>query len=419
MEALTATDRPDLRQDGAYVFHHPPKFMWSDKAIPAQRWNTFSLYFHVPFCRKICNFCTFERRLVQRGAIPWFVELVNREFDLAVASDDFSSAQVESVYFGGGTASLLPNQEIGRLLARATQYFKWSKAIETTLECEPGTKRRADFQALYEAGVNRISIGLQTFSDRLLAQLNRAHTAQQSVAMVHDAREAGFENIHIDLMYGLPGQGFEDWKDSVNRCIDLGLDHVSTYPLIVFDRQLLSRLILKGSISQQPVVDEIDRMRVYASEAFASAGFERYSLTEFARPGKRCRYVTATWDGSDYLGFGPGAYSRAGRVLWEDSVFHSEYESLLTAATRPVGKGITMSPAECVRRDIAMGLCMLEVNVPLIERRSGASVWETCGSAVERLCADGLLSTSPDRLSLTEGGIRYATHVMKCFTTNS
>jgi len=420
MAALASTTyRPNIRQDGAFVFHHPPKNCWPNDPIDRQKWHDFSLYFHVPFCRKICNFCTFERRLVQKGALSWFSAMVDREMDMALAADDFTGSRLESVYFGGGTASLLSNAAIAGLIRRLEAGFGWNPTIETTLECEPGTKHARDFRELRHSGVNRVSVGVQSFSNEALARLNRAHTVEQSLKMVEDARAGGIENLHIDLMYGLPGQTFEEWVDSVDRTIGLDVEHVSLYPLIVFENQLLSRMIVTDLMPRQPLYDAVERMRVYAAEAFLAAGFERYSLIEFARPGRRCRYVTATWDGSDYLGFGPGSYSRCGPAVWEDTVLHGRYESMINESKRPVGKSIRMSPPEVVQRDIAMGLCMLSVDIQAIERRAGVSVREVCGDVIDELREQDLVRVEAGRLALTEDGVRYATHVMKCFTTCS
>lgn len=418
MGAIATTYRPGLREDGAFVFHHPPKFMWGEPSLTGNRWGKYSLYLHVPFCRAICTFCTFERKQLRRGSIEWFLENLAEEMAIVCAEDDFAQAQVDSVYLGGGTASLLPNQAIDTFLRRLRSDFGLSdETVEVTLECEPGTKKEKDFAELRGLGVNRVSIGVQSFSDPILRSLNRRHDSQQSLRMMEDVRKAGIENLHVDLMYGLPGQAFADWKEAIDRIIGMGVDHVSTYPLIVFESQLLNRTIQKGLLPPQRDAQEYEDMRLYAVNALTSAGFERYSAIEYARPERRCRYVTATWDGSDYLGMGPGAYSRNGLSLWENTVLHTEYEDMLSASKRPVGKAAMMTPRQCLERDIAMGLCMLSVNLDELESRSGIALCDDIEEAIEKLVNDGLLERARDELRLTEDGVRYATYVMKCFTT--
>jgi oxygen-independent coproporphyrinogen III oxidase len=415
MAAIITKTHPEIRNDAAYVFHHPIKFLWGDPPTQRKQWGKYHVYVHVPFCRTICTFCTFERKLIQRGALPWFKNLLFSEMDIVLKEDDFSGARLSSVYMGGGTASLLSNDVIAIFLNRLRDGFGLRDVVEVTLECEPGTKNERDFRQLFEAGVNRISIGVQTFNDSILTSLKRHHNTEQSIMMIADAKKAGFKNVHVDLMYGLPSQTFADWKQAVDWVIDLGVQHVSTYRLIVFRDELLARTLHQGILPKPADVEEIEKMRLYALQAFTSAGFLRYSLTEYARPGYQCKYVTSNWNGSDYLGFGPAAYSRNGPHLWENSVLHSEYEDFVTSFRKPIKKGVTMTPRVQLERDIAMGLCLLSVSIPELEDSTGVNIRENFGTQIRELSSTGLLVETQDQLKLTEDGIRYATHVMKCF----
>jgi oxygen-independent coproporphyrinogen-3 oxidase len=237
--------------------------------------------------------------------------------------------------------------------------------------------------------------------------------------MVHDAKDAGMDIVHIDLMYGLPGQTPMQWQEDVERAVELGVQHISAYPLIVFQHQLLSRSILAGTVPEQPSSALIYEMQQYASSVFERAGFERYSLTEFATPGHRCRYVTSNWNGSDYLGFGPGAYSRKGNELWENSVLHSEYEEALRNLRRPIGRDINMSPRQALERDLSLGLCLISVDTSNLEKRTSLRVSEEFGNLIDELQQQRLVRFENGTLSLTTYGIRHATHVMKLFTSQS
>ena len=406
---------PELRDDGGYVFHHPPKFLWErDPELAAQRWGRYSIYVHVPFCRKICTFCTFERKRLRRSSMGNFTDHMWRELDVIEAADDFSQAAVHSVYIGGGTGSLLPNEDIARLLGEFRSRFGLREA-EVTLECEPGTKKQEDFEILRAAGVNRISVGIQAFQNDLLSQLNRSHTAEQAETMVRAAKAAGFENLHIDLMYGLPGQTVEMWAESLERAVELDVPHISAYQLIVFHDELLDRMIRNGESEPRPESDVIDRMRALCRDRLGEAGLARYSLTEFARPGHQCDYVVTTWDGSDYLGIGPASYSRSSPWLWENDVVHTTYDRKIEEGRRPVGKAIRMSPEDQLRRDLAMSLCMLDIDVAPLEADAGISVDDCLAVERDGLIAEGLLSVSGSRWTLTETGIRFATEVMKRF----
>ncbi|MFV2103632.1 coproporphyrinogen-III oxidase family protein [Micromonospora sp. LOL_024] len=408
---------PEPRSDGAYVFHHPPKFMWQrDAEVPERRWGRYSVYVHVPFCRKICTFCTFERKRLRRSSIPNFTARLWEELDTVQNLDDFSAAAVHSVYIGGGTGSLLPNADIVRLIGELRDRFGLAEA-EVTLESEPGTKTQADLEEIRAGGVNRISIGIQAFQDDLLRRLNRSHTTEQALRAVRDAKAAGFEDVHIDLMYGLPGQSVEMWRETLDQAVDLGVPHISAYQLIVFQDELLDRAIRLGESPAPAPREEIHRMRVMCHDRLAEAGLPPYSLTEFARPGHHCDYVITTWDGSDYLGLGPAAYSRNGRWLWENDVIHAAYDESVRQGRRPVGKAIEMTPRDQLARDLAMSLCMLRIDVAPLEAQAGVTVEETFAAERDTLIAEGLLLVDGSRWTLTADGVRYATEVMKRFAT--
>lgn len=425
MEALdnrfvpTTDVSSDLREDGAYVFHYPPKYSWQRDPPPeelASQWGLYHFYIHVPFCRRICTFCTFERKQLRRGKIDEFVALLNLEMDLATRHDDFSMARIASVYFGGGTASLLSNSAIAHLISRLDSEFGLDPSAEITLECEPGTKREHDFRELRDIGINRVSIGVQSFDDSILTRLNRAHSTKHSLTMIDASRSAGIGNVHIDLMYGLPSQTAADWRATVATAISLGVQHISAYPLIVFQNEQLDRSTAQGRLPRRLPDYEISELGQYASYALGDAGFHRYSLTEYAQPGFECRYVRATWDGSDYLGMGPGAYSRNGCRLWEDDVLHMAYRQKLHDGYRPAGKSTSMASDVQVRRDIAMGLCMLSVDLVDVLGAADTVLSAAIEDNVSGLVEAGLLHREGQRLSLTERGVRFATHVMKSFT---
>jgi oxygen-independent coproporphyrinogen III oxidase len=412
-------DPTEFRDDGAYVFHHPPKFAWErEPERPAQQWGRYSIYLHVPFCKKICTFCTFERKRLRRGSIDEFAAALWLEMKKVSSYDDFSNASIHSVYIGGGTGSLMSNKDILRFLDTLRDDFGLSGAVETTLECEPNTKTERDYEQIAAAGVNRISIGIQAFQDELLRRLNRSHNAAQAIAQVRAARRAGFENVHIDLMYGLPGQSLDMWRETLERALSLDVAHISIYPLIVFENELLSRQLHAGEAPPRPGRSERELMRQLCRELLTEAGYRRYSLTEYGKSGYECEYVITTWDGSDYLGFGPAAYSRSGNWLWENDLIHASYHRKIEQNGLPVGKGIAMSPEERLRRDVAMGLCMLEIDAAGLERRSGALIDEVLSSERDGLVGDGLIDASKERWVLTERGIRYATEVMKRLTAD-
>lgn len=405
------TDASILREDGSYLFHYPPKFAWLGNAVGRHHWTTATAYLHVPFCRKICTFCTFERKRIRRGALDEFVTALWREMDITRTYEDFSGAQLRAAYVGGGTGSLMGNQDLIRFVGRLRDEFGLLDDAEVTLECEPGTKSREEFAELRNGGFNRISIGAQAFQDDILKALNRGHTSDGTLRAIENARVAGFTNVHIDLMYGLPGQTIDMWNATLDVALSLGLTHISTYQMIVFENERLDRVA--EELDRLPAADDIREMRSIAESRLPRAGLEQYSLTEFAQPGRGCEYVRSNWDGSDYVGFGPGAYSRHGHDLWENHVYHSRYYAAIGNSERPVGRSHVLTAREQVLRDVAMGLCMLEVDLAAISEYAGADAWRMVEAPIRILAGKGLVELQGDALRLTPEGRRYATGVMK------
>lgn len=419
---VTKIDDDELRDDGAFVFHHPPKFSWSMEEADhprSMKWDDYHLYVHVPFCKNICHFCTFERKKLSKGDMDWFIRHLDLELDRHQKEDCFHQAKTQSVYFGGGTASLLPNEAISHFMDRFRNEFGLvDEGTEITLECEPGSKRLADFQKIRQYGVNRISIGAQAFDDAQLRLLNRSHNTRQTLEMITAAKQAGFDNLHIDVMYGLPGQRLDKWRDSIMYTLEQDPTHISAYPLIVFEKEFLDRSMRQNIIPKTPHREVIDDMRHVADEVFQEAGLIKYSTAEYAKEGFQCRYVRSTWDGSDYLGVGPGAYSRNRDQLWENNVIHTRYARSVVSGKKPIGKSTVMSPEEQNIRDVTMGLCLLEIDLDAIVERSGEALNSHILETLSALQQKGFLQQTDNTVSLTPSGIRYATYVMKCFTNS-
>ncbi|MGJ3263377.1 MAG: coproporphyrinogen-III oxidase family protein [Salinarimonas sp.] len=404
-----------LRDDAAYVFHYPRKFLWDKPTTPAQEWRDMDVYLHVPFCRAICTYCTFERRVHSKAGMEAFVSGLKQEVALRADRDDFTRARLRSIYMGGGTASLLRNDVIAWFLEAVRALVPGTvDALECTLECEPTNKRRSDYARLHAAGVNRVSIGAQTFSDPILKALNRAHSADQTIRTVEEAQSAGVPTVHLDLMYGLPGQTVAQWRSDLRTAASLGVAHVSAYQLIVFEKEMLDRSLLDDPEARLPGREALREMRQATEEILAGAGYERYSLTEWGRDGARCTYVIGNWKGHDYLGFGPAAYSRNGRWLWENDVLLTRYARRLAAGELPV-RAIEMTREQEAARDLAMGLCLLRVDLDDIDAKAGAPCADDFAPTIARLVDQELLWVDGRTIGLTEKGRVHATHAMHTF----
>ncbi len=282
------------------------------------------VYLHIPFCKRLCAYCDFYKS-VRLGLIDEVVTAMHRE--LLERRDYLHDPKIETLYFGGGTPSLLPVERLAGLKHRVEELFDCSSLGEVTLEANPDDLTPSYLAALREAGFNRLSIGIQSFDDGELRWMNRRHTARRAEEVVREAREAGFANLTIDLIFGVPGFGEEILRRSLDRALALEVEHISVYHLTIEPDTALGRREARGELH---AVEESVSEREYAlvHETLTAAGYEHYEISNYARPGFRARHNSAYWQGSEYLGIGPAAHSFDGRSrCWSlDTV-----ESYLTA----------------------------------------------------------------------------------------
>ena len=270
------------------------------------------IYIHVPFCQKRCIYCDFYSTTF---GLEWkrsYVSALRREMLLRRSEIDFT--RVPSLYIGGGTPSQLPLSLLLEMFQAITETFTLADEAEVTIEVNPDDVTPQLIDALRQTPVNRISMGVQTFSDDLLRFLNRRHTSAQALQAVELFREAGYKNISLDLIYGLPGQTFEDWVCDVQQLLALDVPHLSAYALSYEEGTPLYKMLQEGSVSEVP--EELSwQMYEYLMDETTAAGYEHYEISNFARPGMHARHNCSYWNGSPYLGLGPGAHSYDGNSV--------------------------------------------------------------------------------------------------------
>ncbi|HEX5035652.1 MAG TPA: radical SAM family heme chaperone HemW, partial [bacterium] len=269
----------------------------------------FSAYIHIPFCEVKCGYCDFFS--VPRGFEDF--DLQKEYVDTLVAeiherSAEFSKEPVVSVFFGGGTPSLLEPKLLGRVLDALARHFSWENSTEITLETNPKTVNRDKLASFRSLGLNRISLGVQSFQDRFLKVLGRIHDGNDARRAVDDARAAGFKNVSCDLIFALPGQSFEDWTKDLNAALALGTDHLSAYHLTIESNTPFETLYKQGKLPL-PAEEEGVRMLQWTRARLAEAGMGAYEISNFARPGFESVHNGHYWRYGEYLGFGAGAVS--------------------------------------------------------------------------------------------------------------
>lgn len=267
------------------------------------------LYIHIPFCKQKCSYCNFHfsTSLKYKGEM-----LAAIKKEIGLRSHELQEKELKSLYFGGGTPSVLEVDELKMLIDEVLKYFTFAPDIEITLEANPDDLNSAFLKDLRSTEINRLSIGTQSFFDDDLVLMNRAHSAAEAESSIKRAQDFGFENLSIDLIYGSPTSDFSLWKESLNKAVALEVPHISAYALTVEPKTALNQWIAQNKI-QPPKESEQTEDFYYMSDFLKLNGFQHYEISNFAKPGLESRHNTAYWQYSEYLGLGPSAHSYDGR----------------------------------------------------------------------------------------------------------
>jgi len=379
------------------------------------------LYVHIPFCSAICNYCNFNRGLFDAALKARYVEALLAEIrhsglnsSVARQSSDLRPA-ADTIYFGGGTPSLLEPEEIAQIIDACVRSFDVAADREVTLEANPETVTPARLAAFREAGVTRLSFGVQSFREDELQRLSRLHSADRARAAVAEARAAGFDNVSLDLMMWLPQQRVEEWLESVDEALALGIEHLSLYLLEVYPNAPLKDEMARARWSQAPD-DDAAEMYVTAMERLEAAGYEQYEISNVARPGRRSRHNLEYWTDGEWLGFGCGAHSTRDGVRWRNVAATDEYIGRIQRGEPTAVDVRQLSPRERLGDALFTGLRLVEgIDLVDISRRYGVDVWQRYGSELEPFLEIGVLRREGPRLWLTREGMLLAHEVMAVF----
>lgn len=277
---------------------------------PGEGGPALALYVHVPFCVRRCHYCDFAVSRVKEAPVDEWLACLTRELDVRRERGELiGTPELDTIFVGGGTPSLLGARGVAALAELLARHFRWDPArVEWTLEANPGSLAGEDCRAWLRLGVNRLSLGVQSFADAALRWLGRLHDASEARAAIDRARDAGFEDLNVDLIFGLPREVARDWGRDVEEAAGRGATHVSTYGLTAETGTPLGRMVDLGRVS---LADEERYEREYleAVGRLAAAGFRAYEVSNHARPGRECRHNWHYWIGTDYLGIGPSAHS--------------------------------------------------------------------------------------------------------------
>jgi oxygen-independent coproporphyrinogen-3 oxidase len=379
----------------------PLDFARDERAVGTE--EALALYVHWPFCVSKCPYCDFNSHV--REAVDqdrWREALLA---DLAYEAAQAPDRQLGSIFFGGGTPSLMPPSTVAAIVEAAEAHWGFVSGIEITLEANPSSVEASRFAALATAGVNRVSLGLQSLDDEALRFLGRAHGAQEGLAALATAQSV-FERVSFDLIYALPDQSERAWEYELRKALSFGTGHLSLYQLTIEPGTRFAALAAKGEL---PHADPDRSAGLYelTQELTAAAGLPSYEISNHARPGEESRHNLAYWRYQPYLGVGPGAHGRRAGAATQR---HKKPENWLAALFRN-GHGIVeetpISPADCGVEALLMGLRLREgIDLRRIERLSGRAAEALIGTAaIAKLQSQGLVELTSHRLRVTEAGM--------------
>jgi oxygen-independent coproporphyrinogen III oxidase len=372
-----------------------------------------SLYIHIPFCEHKCIYCDFysiaPNETASRSELPTnrFVESLLKELEIRSRDQQFR-VPYETVFLGGGTPSLLSVDDLGLILEKVSRSFQIEADAEITVETNPGTVNRQKLEAFRKLGINRLSIGIQSFHEDDLRFLTRIHSSDQAKQCVHDAHEAGFENISVDLMFSLPNQTKERWLANLDQAMELNPTHISCYSLIVEPNTPLSNMVENRQISLLSTDD--DAVLYETTIRFLTErGFEQYEVSNFAKPGLKSRHNSNYWNHSNYLGFGPSAHSfwseKPGDcVRWWNVSSIVGYLDKLDQGVLPVAGHEHLTTAQLVEEEIFLGLRSEGIDIAGFRRRYGRDLMTEHRSKVGNLIESEMAIVQDGKLRLTSKG---------------
>jgi oxygen-independent coproporphyrinogen-3 oxidase len=380
------------------------------------------VYIHVPFCTRKCFYCDFNTYAGMEKLIDSYVDAADREIQFRFSAIPNKTLGIQSIFFGGGTPSLLSPDRIKRLIRSVAESVSGPAVFgpstwEVTMEGNPEGLHPEYLARIREAGVNRLSIGVQSFSDTTLKDLGRIHDSNRAKDAVRQAESAGFENLSIDLMFGLPNQTVADWERDLKTALTLPVRHVSTYNLTIEEGTPFSKMHEGGRL---PLPEEETQVRMYetAIEALTGAGFDWYEISNFAKPGFECRHNLIYWRNRDYLGIGPGAVSYINGVRSKNLDDPKTYIETLRTGKDAIQSEEWLDAAGTMGETVMLTLRLLKgLDLAEFETRFGKPIGAFYPTQIETLTQQGFLQQTGGRLRLTRNGVLFSNEVFQEFLT--
>ena len=420
-QADPATTRTTTRETGigsVFVSNYPPYSFWSPAGVPEalaaldrppRPETTLGLYLHVPFCRKRCKFCYFKVFTDKQGdEVRGYLERLVREVELYVDRPAIAGRPLAFVYFGGGTPSFVSSRQLRELAGRLRDLLDLRRVEEVTFECEPGTLTQRKLEVIREIGVTRLSLGVESFDDEILAENGRAHVSKEIWRVLPWIRALDFEQLNIDLIAGMVGERRETWRDSVAKTIEVAPDSVTIYQMELPFNTVYSRAVLDEG---QPVpVADWDTKRAWQAWAFerlAESGYDIASAYTAVKRGSGARFVyrDSVWRGSDLMAIGVSSFGHVSGVHYQNAAGWQPWHDGVDAGRLPIERAYVPTEDERLTREFILQLKLGWIDPDYFRHKFGADPRQRFGEALARLDERGLLSADPDEIRLSREGL--------------
>ncbi len=362
------------------------------------------LYIHVPFCHTRCHYCNFHSQAFNQVTFAWYHKLLLEEIKLW--GKRLKKPRLATIYFGGGTPSLIPLQQLDTIMKALDKSFTLGSGMEVTIEANPDSAHDVSyFRALQSMGFNRLSLGMQSLNDVELQMMGRPHSAGMAMASYEAARQAGFANIGLDLIWGLPNQKLKPWIDQLSAVADMRPEHISAYNLTVEPNTIMDKMVGDEGDFKLPPEQEQGRMFIYGAEYLESMGYMHYEVSNFARMGFMSAHNSGYWTGTDYLGLGPSAVSTIGRRRFNNPRYMDEYDAYVR------GGLVGNDHENLTDKDLLAEMVMLSLrtskglDLKEFKKRAGFSLMSKQRQLITALHRENLVRISHGFLRLTKNGM--------------
>lgn len=373
-----------------------------------------AIYIHIPFCEQICHYCDFNKFFLESQPVDDYVGDLIAEMTM-YATDHEKEEPIQSVYIGGGTPTSMSEEQLASVIHAVRVLFPLSESCEFTVEVNPGSCDESKMERLFHEGVNRLSIGVQTFDEGLLSAINRDHEPGDAQKTVDMALRAGIVNLSIDLMFGLPGQSMKQWQETLGKAFELPISHISAYSLKIEPKTVFHQMQKKRQLRLPDEDLEADMFEELVTAAKHN-GFHHYEISNFAKPGHESRHNLVYWDNREYYGFGAGAHGYLKGKRYANHGPLPKYMKAVSSGDRPIREEHQVALDGQKEEFMFMGLRkMAGVSLDDFEERYGVTVDETFPGVVDALTEDGLIVIKGRHVSLTEDGQLLANHVFEKF----